>query len=209
MIRVIIIDDHQLVIDGVRHMIEQDPEIEIVGTAGNGREAIKLVQLLKVDVALMDIDMPEMNGVEAAKEILPNHPDVKVIIVSMHNEKGLITELMKMGIHGFLIKNSGQEELLQAIKTVHGGKKFFSEEVSMSLIGDDEPEKNDLLADLTSREKEVLGLIAEGLSNKEIGEKLFISHRTVEAHRRTLMEKLGTKKVVDLLRIAIRSGLVD
>ena len=209
-INIAIADDHQLVIDGLKSLLEKDPNLIFKAHALNGVEALNLARNLKVDLFLMDIDMPEMDGIEATQALKKEFPAIKVIILTMHDEKAIIKRLMEIGADGYLLKNCGQDELLLAIQNVFSGKKHFSSEVTMSLLQPDEPEQQaENLADLTEREIEILKLIAEGLSNKEIGEELFISHRTVDTHRTNLMKKLEVHNIAGLIRFAIKSGLVE
>lgn len=207
--RIIIVDDHQLILDGLLSMLNSIPDIEVVGTGHNGIDAIRLVETLKVDVVLMDIDMPEMDGIEAAKMLISSYTDLKVIMLTMHDEKAIIRKLMELGVHGYLLKNSGQNEITLAIEKVKSGDKYFSQDVTLSLASPDIQKDESNLSELSSREREILILIAEGNSNKLIGEKLFISPRTVEKHRSHIMDKLNADKVTDLVRIAMRAGLVE
>jgi len=167
-----------------------------------------------VDIVLMDIDMPVMNGIEATKQIIKDFPNVKVVILSMHKEGGLIKNLIAIGAHGFLLKNSDQNELIGAIRKVASGDRYFSPDVTMSLLSKTSInttafDSMETLSQLTERETEILKLIAEGYSNKEIGEKLFISHRTVDTHRTNLMKKLDVNNIAGLIKFAIQNGLVS
>jgi DNA-binding NarL/FixJ family response regulator len=209
-INVAIVDDHQLVIDGLRSLLENESGFQFKAHALNGEEALKLAANLKIDVFLMDIDMPVMSGIDATKRLKAEYPHIKVIILTMHDEKSIIKMLMDIGADGYLLKNSNREELVLAIRNVASGKKHFSSDVTMSLLQPDEPKhQGDDLKELTEREIEILKLIAEGLSNKEIGEKLFISHRTVDTHRTNLMKKLEVHNIAGLIRFAIKNGLVE
>lgn len=209
-INVAIADDHQIVIDGLKALLDNEPDFAFKAHALNGRAALDLAENLNIDVFLMDIDMPEMDGIEATKVLKREYPDIKVIILTMHDEKSLIRMLMDLGADGYLLKNSDQAELSLAIRNVHEGKKHFSSEVTMSLLQPDEPEtQQENLKGLTEREIEILKHIAEGLSNKEIGDKLFISHRTVDTHRTNLMKKLEVHNIAGLIRFAIKNGLVE
>lgn len=207
--RLIICDDHQLVIDGLSSLIDGVDGLSVASTANNGKEAIEQVSILKVDLILMDIDMPEMDGIEATKMLKKDHPDVKVLILTMHDEKSIIQMLMDIGADGYILKNASQQELLAGIQTVLNGKHHFSPEVTMALLREEPEAGAELRSLLTEREIEILKLIAEGLSNKEIGEKLFISHRTVDTHRTNLMRKLEVSNIAGLIRFAIKHSLVD
>lgn len=209
-VNLIICDDHQLVIDGLQALIEGESGLALKGTANNGADAIRLIQNLKIDIVLMDLDMPVMSGIEATKAIKKDHPGVKVIILTMHDEKSIITMLMDLGADGYVIKNADRLELLNAIRNVAAGKKHFSPEVTVALLSSEEnPMNSALMEGLTEREVEILKLIAEGLSNKEIGDKLFISHRTVDTHRTNLMKKLEVHNIAGLIRFAIKHGLIS
>ena len=210
-IKILLVDDHQIIIDGLKSVMKNTNDISVVGEANNGREAIRLLSILNIDVILMDIDMPVMNGIEALKEIKRNLRDVKVIILSMHQESAMIKNLISIGADGYLLKNTNQDELVEAIRKVAGGKHCFSSGVTMSLLN--ETKNNSKSVDLqsealTEREIEILKLIAEGFSNKEIGSKLFISHRTVDTHRTNLMKKLNTNNIAGLISFAIKNGMV-
>lgn len=210
-IKVLLVDDHQLIIDGLKSLMKNAGEIEITGTANNGREALRVLEILTIDVVLMDIDMPVMNGIDALKEIKKGKPAIKVIILSMHDESGMIKNLLALGADGYLLKSTSQDELISAIKKVSDGNKYFSTEVTLSLLNGSQsnsqlPKQQAEI--LTTREEEILKLIAEGYSNKEIGTRLFISHRTVDTHRTNLMKKLNTSNIAGLISYAIKSGLI-
>lgn len=210
-IRVLLVDDHQIIIDGLRSLMKNTDEIVVSGDANNGREAIRLLDILNIDVVLMDIDMPVMNGIDALKEIKRVNPGVKVIILSMHNESGMIRNLLAIGADGYILKSTSKDELIGAIQKVAAGDKYFSTEVTLSLLNGSQgflPSSRHQVEMLTSREEEILKLIAEGFSNKEIGTRLFISHRTVDTHRTNLMKKLNTSNIAGLISYAIKSGLI-
>lgn len=213
-IRLLIVDDHQIIIDGLKSLLEDEADIKLLGEANNGKEALDVLKLLDVDIVLMDIDMPIMNGIEATKQILKDFPNVRVVILSMHKEGGLIKNLISIGAHGFLLKNSDQAQLIEALRKVAAGDKYFSPDVTLSLLNKTSIrtsafQRMDLLSQLTERETEILKLIAEGFSNKEIGERLFISHRTVDTHRTNLMKKLNVGNIAGLIKFAIQNGIVS
>lgn len=213
-IKVIITDDHQMVSEGLKSLVELDKTIEVIQLAKNGRELLHFLEFLEPDLILMDIDMPIMNGLEAMQQIHKKYPNLKVIIVSMHEEKGLVKKLTDAGAKGFLFKNSDKDELIWAIKTVHQGGNYFTSKLTLNLINPDKSLSQSELIDskkalLTEREIEILKLIAEGLSNKEIGDQLFISHRTVDTHRTNLMKKLEVNNIAGLIRYAIKQGFVN
>jgi len=211
-----IVDDHQILIDGIKSLLSESKSISVVAEASNGNHAIDLLATTKVDVVLMDIGMPLLNGWDTTKIITENYPGTKVIALSSYSEKPIIHKMIKAGVHGFLLKSIKKELLLNAIETVHGGGTYFSSEISFILLeptGEDAPPPpkkiSPSLALLTPREIEVLKLIASGLSNTEIGEKLFISASTVKSHRENLMKKLECHNVVEMVRYAIANGLLE
>jgi two-component system response regulator NreC len=209
-IRIAIADDHQMVFDGLTSILQNLEGVELKGQANNGREIIRLVENLKIDLVFMDIDMPEMDGIEATKQIKTHFPEVKIVILTMHDEQSLVKKLLEIGADGYILKNSSKTELEMAIRQIQSGKKHFSSEVTMILLEEESPaEVNAQLKQLTEREIEILKLISEGLSNKEIGDQLFISHRTVDTHRTNLMKKLDVHNVAGLIRFAIKNGLVE
>jgi DNA-binding NarL/FixJ family response regulator len=208
-IKVLLTDDHQIIIDGLKSLLKNSDEIVVAAEANNGREALRILELLSIDVVLMDIDMPVLNGIETLKEIRKQFRNVKVIILSMHNEAGMIKSLMDIGANGYLLKSCSQDELIGAIKKVSTGQNYFSTDVTLALLNasttSTSEQKNELLTD---RETEILKLIAAGFSNKEIGDQLFISHRTVDTHRTNLMKKLDVNNIAGLISYAIRNGIV-
>ena len=209
-IRVALCDDHRIVIDGLRTLLQGVDEVECVGTASNGVEALYLTEHIEVDVLLTDLDMPEMSGFQLTERIKEKRPGVKVLVLSMHEEPAVVKQAMDLGADGYLIKSAGRDEVLLAIREVHAGRKHFGSGVMEAFMkhGAQVQQGSVLLKELSEREIEVLAALAEGLGNKEIGEKLFISPRTVDTHRTNLMKKLDTHNVAGLVRIAIKAGLV-
>ncbi len=210
-IKVLLVDDHQIIVDGLKSLLKSTEGIVVTAAANNGLEALRILEILEIDVVLMDIDMPVMNGIDTLKEINKRGAKVKVIILSMHQEAGMIKSLMTIGAHGYLLKSCAQDELINAIRKVAGGQQFFSPEVTLSLLNpsqNDQQANNQLAELLTDRETEILKLIAEGFSNKEIGSKLFISHRTVDTHRTNIMKKLDVNNIAGLISYAIKNGIV-
>lgn len=209
-IRVALCDDHRIIIDGVQGLLATSGDIDCVGTAANGIEALYLLEHIDVDVLLMDLDMPEMDGIQATERIREKKLGVKVLILSMHEEAAVVKRTMEAGANGYLVKNAGRDELLLAIRNVHAGRQHFSSSLTEAFLkqGTSTRPGTALLQGLSEREVEVLAALAEGLGNKEIGEKLFISPRTVDTHRTNLMKKLDTHNVAGLVRIAIKAGLV-
>ncbi|HRY97454.1 MAG TPA: response regulator transcription factor [Bacteroidales bacterium] len=213
-IRIIIADDHQLVIDGIKSLLLHDEGLSIVGEANDGIELMNRLQVVSADILLLDINMPRMNGLEVMAAIRKKHPSTRVIILSMHNERAIVQRLIDLGASGYVLKNADRKELVEAIRQVAAGLRYFSGEVTLGLIQAREaagasPGGPDTLPELTSRETEILRLVAEGLSNKEISDRLFISHRTVDTHRTNIMRKIGVSNVAGLIRFAIRHGFLS
>jgi DNA-binding NarL/FixJ family response regulator len=210
-IKVLLVDDHQIIIDGLKSLLKDSEEIVVSGEANHGREALRILDLLEIDVVLMDIDMPVLNGIDTLKEIRKQGLAVKVIILSMHNEAGMIKSLINIGANGYLLKSSPKDEVINAIQKVTSGNSYFSPEVTLSLLNKPQNnfhDSNPQLELLTDRETEIVQLIAEGFSNKEIGAKLFISHRTVDTHRTNIMKKLNVGNIAGLISYAIKNGIV-
>jgi len=208
-IKVLLVDDHQIILDGIKSLLENADEIQVVATANDGNEALNTLKLITIDVILMDIDMPKLNGIDATRQIHEKYKDVRVIMLTMHNESAMIKNLIEIGAHGYLLKNSSKEELLDAIYKVAKGEKYFSSEVTMSLLNPEKSKTSDIQIDFTQREIEIIQLLADGHTNKEIGVKLFISHRTVDTHRTNILKKVGVNNVAGLISFAIKNGLVD
>ena len=210
-IRVALADDHQLFVNGVKSLLETVENVEVVGTANNGRELLKLLEHLPVDVVLLDISMPEMDGKEACQQIKAQYPNTKVLMLTMFASKRDIEALMRAGANGYMLKDADTAELARAIDTVHRSGSFFSNEVSATFIkGTLEPEEAATPSDirLTEREQEVLNLIVHEHTAQEIAEKLFVSPSTVITHRKNLLRKFEVKNSAGLVRQAIALGLV-
>ena len=214
---ILVVDDHQLVLDGLVSIINELNDFEIIATARNGKEGVQLAETFNPNIILMDIDMPIMNGLDATRIIKKDLTTSKVIILTMHNEVSLIKKVMEIGADGYLLKNADREEFYNALCTVTKGRSYFSAEVTQRLLNPTEDNNSGFsgeqdtvqLSKLTEREIDVLKQIAEGLSNKEIGDKLFISHRTVDTHRTNLMKKLELHNIAGLIKFAIKNGLVS
>jgi DNA-binding NarL/FixJ family response regulator len=205
-IKIVLVDDHQMLRDGLKNIIQKKSNLEIVGEASNGREAIKICANLKPDVVITDISMEGLNGIEAAKQILKEYPNTKIIGLSMHANKKFIQGVFKAGGYGYLLKDGDSSELITAITSVMHNKKYLSKNINPQYLSglDDDDSSNKILS---SRETEVLQLIAEGKSSKEIGELLFLSSKTVDVHRNNLMKKLELHTIPELTKYAIREGL--
>ncbi|MEO0472951.1 MAG: response regulator transcription factor [Bacteroidota bacterium] len=210
-INLMIVDDHQLVIDGLLSLLAPYPDITVCGIANTAGALLELLAQQSTDLVLLDIDLPDMNGRELARHIHQYYPHIQMLALTMHNDRAIIKGMTQEGVKGYLLKNTSQDELALAIRRVAAGKSFYSHEVTDTLlqippnISEEDPNPSVL----TEREQEILVLIAEGLSNNEIGEKLFISPRTVDTHRTNLMKKLGLHNVAGLVRYAFRKGLVQ
>ncbi|WP_460756936.1 response regulator [Marinomonas epiphytica] len=205
---VLLVDDHTLVLDGLQARLELEENIDIVGTASNGQEALDKAAQLKPDLVLMDVSMPVLNGLEATKRFKAEQPSIKILMLSMHNDKEYILSLIQSGANGYVLKDVSSEELVQAINTVHQGGTYFSAGASASLFS---PESNNSAQcdELTKRETAVLKEIASGLLNKEIAQVLDISVRTVETHRQNIKNKLDIHTSAGLVKYAIEHQLID
>ncbi len=210
-IKIVLADDHKLVLDGLSLMIGSEPSFSIIYQASNGAEAVEYVLSNEVDLLLMDLNMPEMNGLQATKKIIEQKPTQKILILSMLSEIKLIRNVISAGAMGYLLKNSGQDELVLAMKEVLKGKKYYDQRVMEILINtpDKSTVKSNFLPSISRREKEILGLIIKEFTTKEIAEKLFISFGTVESHRRNMISKLGVRNTAGLVAIAFEYGLLE
>ena len=206
-IKIVLVDDHKLLRDGLRNIIEKKSNMHIVGEASDGREAIKLASKLKPDVIVMDVAMPGLNGIEAATQIVKNEPEIKIIGVSMHSGKQFIQGMFKAGAFGYLLKDGDADELIIAISTVIENKKYLSKDLNQEFLTELKKGENPKKTLLSAREKEVLQLIAEGKSSKEIGEILFLSPKTIDVHRNNIMRKLDLFTISELTKYAIQKGL--
>ena len=206
-ISLFIVDDHQMLIDGIKALLQNEPEFEIVGEALRSSEALEKLKKQKVDIVISDINMPEMSGIELARNLRLTHPEQKILALSMFGEKTTIVDMMDAGVSGYILKNTGKQELVAALRTIANGKTFFSQEVSEELKRVDETIDKRYL--LTAREREIVKHIAKGMSHTEIGETLFISPRTVDTHRTNLMKKLEVNSIAELIKLAIQLKLID
>ena len=208
-IRVLLADDHAVVRQGFKMILGAQADIEIVGEAGNGREAVELAGRLQPDVVVMDVAMPELNGIEATRRLGESAPRARVLALSMHKDSVYVREILRAGARGYLLKDSGTSELLDAVRAVARNEGYLSPAVSNAVLDDYRRHVTDPIDLLTSREREVLQMIAEGKTNKEIAGILNLSVYTVDAHRGRIMEKLNLHSVNELVRFAVRNGLVD
>ncbi len=213
--RILLVDDHKLIRDAIKTYIEDEEEFNVVAEAGNGQEALVLLKSVEVDVVMLDIQMPVMDGFICAKEIKSNYPDIKILALSMSNDNQSITEMGAAGVLGYILKNSGEEEIKKALRKVYNGELYHSAEVQETVMQhkfkSGSIRSNKLVVDLplTTREKEVLRLIIKEYTNQEVADELFISPRTVDAHKRNLLEKTGSKNIAGLVLYAIEKNLFD
>ncbi|PHN04901.1 DNA-binding response regulator [Flavilitoribacter nigricans DSM 23189 = NBRC 102662] len=212
--KILIADDHQLVIDGIKLMLSTETDLECVADAHSGQEVLDYLQNKPVDMVILDINMPDLNGVETCRILQRDYPEVKVLALSMLKEASLIKLMLKNGAHAYVLKHAGKEEVIQAIRKVFAGQNYYSEEVSeiimASLAGQSTKEKpQSPFPQLSRREKQVLRLIVDEFTTAEIAEKLHISFGTVETHRRNILIKLGARNTAGLVRTAIEYGLLE
>jgi DNA-binding NarL/FixJ family response regulator len=209
-IRIIIADDHQLFRNGLKILLDAFPDFDVVGEASNGEEFLKIIRNTRADIALMDINMPEMDGVEATRRCVRICPDIKIIALSMYGEEEYYYKMVDAGAKGFLLKDSDISEVKEAILTVTKGGSYFSQELLYHVIQKIKHRENESkMANLSKREKEILLKICEGLSNQEIAENLFISKRTVDKHRANLLGKTNSKNTASLILFAIKNKLIE
>jgi DNA-binding NarL/FixJ family response regulator len=207
---VVLADDHTILRDGLRKLLEQEPDFEVIGEAGNGLEAVRRVRTLRPDVVLLDIAMPDLNGVEAARQILSTAPGTKIVVLSMHADARYVREMLAIGAVGYLLKQSAFEEIVEATRAVARNQAYFSPAVAGIVAEQFRTDAIRITQDtspLTPREKQVLQLLAEGNSPRVVAEKLHISVKTVETHRRRLMAKIDIHNLAGLTKYAVRVGL--
>lgn len=214
-IRIVLCDDHQIIREGLRSLLEKQPDMAVVGEALNGLGAIKLVADKKPDIVVLDIAMPEMNGIAAARRIFTDHPKVKILALSMHSDHHFVTEMLEAGASGYMLKDSAFGELTIAIRTIISGGLFISPNIAGNVLEEFARRANPghqsqrRISQLSHREKEILQLISEGHSTKEIATKINVSVKTVETHRQHIMQKVGVHNVAALTKYAVREGLTS
>lgn len=208
------VDDHQLIIEGIKSMLQEETDIEFAGGANSMKGALDFVNSQNVDVILLDVNMPEGSGIETTKLLKEKYPEIQILALTMHEDISIITQMVKAGASGYLLKGSNMREIIEAIKAVHGKTRYLSREVQAILMDNlGSGEKDRMLAEpkmvITQREREILNLVAMEMTNAEIANKLFISERTVETHRRNIFTKTQTKSIVALMNYAMKHGLLD
>jgi DNA-binding NarL/FixJ family response regulator len=217
MIKIILVDDQILVRKGIRALLEKVATIEIVGEAASGVELVDLLQKVEVDVVLMDIKMPDMDGFDAARHVAENFQSVKILALSMFESEKYVTRMMELGALGYILKNINREELVHAIETIARGQSYISSEITLNLLRKSGGQPSDALSNATSetemvalskRELEVLKLISDGMTNAEIAEKLFTSKRTIDSHRQRIIEKTQAKNTAALVKYALSNGII-
>jgi two-component system response regulator NreC len=214
MIRILLADDHTVMRRGLRFLLESQPEFKVVAEASDGREALQQAEATHPDVAVLDVAMPNLSGIEAAQRIAAQMPSIAIVILSMHSDEGYVLRALKAGARGYLLKDAAESDLIEAIKAVSQGKTFFSSEISKMLVEDYIREirtrgVEDSYELLTSREREILQLLVEGNSNKEIAARLNVSPHTVETHRRNLQDKLNLHSFAELILYAVRKRIIS
>lgn len=209
MIRILLADDHAMVRQGFRMILSAQPDMQIVGEAGNGREALEMAAKMQPDVVVMDVAMPELNGIEATRRLAAESPRTRVLALSMHKDSVYVREILRAGARGYLLKDSIDSDLVAAVRSVAKGDGYLSPAVSDAVLSDYRRHVTNPIDLLSSREREVLQLIAEGKTNKDIANSLNLSVYTVDAHRGRIMEKLNLHSTGELVRFAVRNGLID
>jgi two-component system response regulator NreC len=208
-IKILLADDHTIVRQGLKLILSANSDLQVVGEAANGREAIELASKLKPDIVLMDVAMPELNGIEATRRMVQENQRLRVLVLSMHKEPVYIREILRAGARGYILKDAIDTELLNAVRSVARGDGYISPAISGALLNDYRQSVTDPIDLLSSREREVLQLIAEGKTNKEVATRLNLSVYTVDSHRGKIMEKLNLHSTGELVRFAMKHGLVD
>ena len=212
-LKIILADDHSIMREGLRALLEKQPDIEVLAEAENGRTAVELSRDLKPDVVIIDIAMPDLNGIEATRQIVAESPGVKVIALSMHSDRKFVREMLSAGASGYMLKDSAFEELDKAISTVNDNQTYLSTGIADTVVkdylGKIVTDNSAASIALTNREREVLQLFAEGKTTKQIASLLFVSIKTIETHRKQIMDKLGLNSIAELTKYAIREGLTS
>lgn len=214
MINVLIADDHTMFVDGIESILKDEKDINVKGTCYFGNDVMEFIQNNAVDIVLLDVNLPDISGIDVCKSIHTKYPNVKILAISMYNEESYVSEILNNGAKGYILKNTGREELLKAIKTVYKNETYFSKEVTetimKSLINRKKQDEKNLIEipKISRREKEVLKMIAEGCTTNEIADSLFISLKTVESHRSNLLAKFNARNSAGLVKISLEMGLL-
>jgi len=210
-VKVLLVDDHAIIREGLRSLLEKQPDMEVVADVDDGRRAVEMVRELSPDVVIMDVTMPRLGGIEATRQITSESPSVKVIALSIHSKRRFVADMLQAGAAGYILKECLFDELVQAIRAVSEGGRYLSPSITDVVVNDYvkrlSSDQESPLRSLTGREREVLQLVAEGRSTKEIAMELHVSTKTIEANRRQIMEKLGMHSVAELTKYAVREGL--
>lgn len=215
MIKILIADDHTMFVDGIDSIMKGIDDIKVAGRCYNGQSIIDFASSNDVDVVLLDVNLPDMSGIDVCKKLLTLKPDIKILAISMFNEESFVSEILNNGAKGYILKNTGREELLQAIRTVNDGETYFSEEVTQTIMNSlmknrkASSKSAGFYPKISRREKEVLKLIVQEHTTQEIADKLFISLKTVESHRSSLLAKMNARNSAGLVRIALENNLID
>jgi len=211
MIRVLLADDHAVVRDGLRALLEAQPGIDVVGDVANGREAVREAKKLRPDIVVMDIAMPDLNGIEATLQIQDISPSTRIVILSMHSSTEHIFRALQAGAHGYLLKDSAGTEVVAAVHAVHAGRRYLSQKIAATMIDDyiTERHRTSPLDSLSGRERQILQLIVEGKTSVEAGAMLFLSPKTVDTYRSRMMHKLGIGDLPNLVKFAIQNGITQ
>lgn len=215
MIKLLVADDHTMFVDGIESILKAEEDLKVIGKCYDGPAVLAFVKENPTDIVLLDVNLPGMNGLEVCKTLAHDFPDVKVLAISMFNEESFVTEILNHGAKGYILKNTGRDELLKAIRTIFEGKSYFSKEVTETIMKGlmnqrkASTRNSSFIPKLSRREKEVLKLIAQEFTTQEIADNLFISLKTVESHRSSLLSKLNARNSAGLVRIAMENSLLD
>jgi len=215
-IKILVADDHMMFVDGIDSILKDEKDVEVVGRCYDGPSVIEFLKKESADLVLLDVNLPEMNGIEVCKQVNKDYADTKILAISMFNEESFVTEILNHGAEGYILKNTGREELLTAIRTVNGGNTYFSKDVTQTIMKSlmksrkaSSSSKSGLIPKISRREKEVLKLIVEEYTTQEIANELFISLKTVESHRSSLLAKTNARNTAGLVRITMEHKLLD
>lgn len=211
-VKLLIADDHEMIRDGLRVLLNQTGQFDIVAEASNGREVIEVIKKIdELDIIVLDINMPDKDGIEVTTELKKTYPEIKILIVTMYNRKEFIKSLMEIGVDGYILKNSGKDELVAALNSLNRGEPYYGAEITKTVMKSYQKQRvfdSPLDIEMSEREKEIIRLIADGLSTHEIGEKLFLSTHTINTHRKNILNKLNVKNSAGVIRYGIQTGIV-